>query len=254
MTFTRLQMSNIIDFKFVPWGNGQIKKDGSPVNTTSGMSSLLSQLVVDGDEGKNVAKSVDFFCQHGGAECAGNVYESCTQVSQFVANLNFACFSRSDSRLLVCSTCTPTHRSRSLSSIASNRAPAPKERRRASTAMEIPQVQCPNVSACSCAACSSSSAACVHEGVSCTPSTPSPSTTPTAPPPILLLCPAAAAADFPRLCSLPVRPFLLGPGGAAARRELKGDCGGGGAGAQRWLPPASASLATAWTRTRSATA
>jgi len=72
-------MSNIIDFKFVPWGNGQIKKDGLPVNTTAGMSALLSQLVVDGDEGKNAAKGVDFFCQHGGAECAGNVYESCTQ-------------------------------------------------------------------------------------------------------------------------------------------------------------------------------
>ena len=73
-------MSNIIDFKFVPWGNGQIMKDGQPVNTTSGLSALLSQLVVDGDEGKNAAKGVNFFCQHGGPECAGNVFESCTQV------------------------------------------------------------------------------------------------------------------------------------------------------------------------------
>jgi hypothetical protein len=86
-------MSNIIDFKFVPWGNGQIKKDGNIVNTTSGMSTLLSQLVVDGDEGKNAAKGVDFFCQHGGAECAGNVYESCAQVqllctSSHIVNLN----------------------------------------------------------------------------------------------------------------------------------------------------------------------
>ena len=40
-------MSNIIDFKFVPWGNGQVMKDGANVNTTSGMSSLLSLGVVD---------------------------------------------------------------------------------------------------------------------------------------------------------------------------------------------------------------
>jgi hypothetical protein len=73
-------MSNIIDFKFVPWGNGQVMKDGANVNTTSAMSSLLSQLVVAGEEGQNAAKGINFFCQHGGAECAGNVYESCTQV------------------------------------------------------------------------------------------------------------------------------------------------------------------------------
>lgn len=72
-------MSRILDFKFVPWGNGKITKDGNVVNTTAGMSSILSQLVVDGDEGKNAAKGVNFYCQHGGAECAGNVYESCTQ-------------------------------------------------------------------------------------------------------------------------------------------------------------------------------
>jgi hypothetical protein len=84
-------MSNIIDFKFVPWGNGQVMKDGANVNTTSGMSSLLSQLVVAGEEGQNAAKGINFFCQHGGAECAGNVYESCTQVccSDTLARITF---------------------------------------------------------------------------------------------------------------------------------------------------------------------
>jgi hypothetical protein len=91
-------MSNIIDFRFVPWGNGQVMKDGANVNTTSGMSSLLSQLVVAGDEGQNAAKGINFFCQHGGAECAGNVYESCTQVRCACARLTPRPFRRAQGR------------------------------------------------------------------------------------------------------------------------------------------------------------
>ena len=73
-------MSSIVDFKFVPWGNGKIETDGQMVNTTNGLSALLSQLVVDGDQGRSTAAKINFYCQHGGAECAGNAYESCTQV------------------------------------------------------------------------------------------------------------------------------------------------------------------------------
>ena len=37
-------MSDIIDFKFVPWGNGRILKDGVVLNTTAALSDLLDQV------------------------------------------------------------------------------------------------------------------------------------------------------------------------------------------------------------------
>ena len=37
-------MSDIVDFKFVPWGNGRIEISGTEYNTTSALSSLLEQV------------------------------------------------------------------------------------------------------------------------------------------------------------------------------------------------------------------
>lgn len=70
-------MSNIVDFKFVPWGNGQIVKDGVTYNTTEQLTSLIEQ--TKGADGVRRVKGLNFFCQHGGAECGGNAYESCVQ-------------------------------------------------------------------------------------------------------------------------------------------------------------------------------
>lgn len=38
------QMSNIVDFKFVPWGNGRVTKDGVDQDSTAALSALLSQV------------------------------------------------------------------------------------------------------------------------------------------------------------------------------------------------------------------
>jgi hypothetical protein len=94
-------MSDIVDFKFVPWGNGRIEISGTEYNTTSALSSLLAQVPIPcrsdqatradvtpeprarqthGADGVQRVKGIDFFCQHGGAECGGNAYESCIQV------------------------------------------------------------------------------------------------------------------------------------------------------------------------------
>jgi hypothetical protein len=40
-----MQMSDIVDFKFVPWGNGQIVKDGVTYNTTEQLTSLIEQVL-----------------------------------------------------------------------------------------------------------------------------------------------------------------------------------------------------------------
>jgi hypothetical protein len=37
-------MSDIVDFKFVPWGNGRIEISGTEYNTTAALSSLLEQV------------------------------------------------------------------------------------------------------------------------------------------------------------------------------------------------------------------
>lgn len=70
-------VSDIIDFKFVPWGNARVLKDGHEINTTVALSELLDQTY--GENGPKSLPGVEFKCQHGGPECRGNAYESCVQ-------------------------------------------------------------------------------------------------------------------------------------------------------------------------------
>ena len=38
-------MANIVDFKFVPWGNGRVSKNGEDQNSTTALSALLAQVI-----------------------------------------------------------------------------------------------------------------------------------------------------------------------------------------------------------------
>jgi hypothetical protein len=44
LIYLSLQVSDIIDFKFVPWGNARVLKDGHEINTTVALSELLDQV------------------------------------------------------------------------------------------------------------------------------------------------------------------------------------------------------------------